>query len=205
MTAFQFSNPPEHLLLGAYTVPPAGSPTALSVPEHDARARAMAAFLFAYCKKGTIAAASRFAGVSRATVTFWQNNYPEFVTRMSYAREDYLDSIRDEADRRGREGVLKEHRHYAPDGSLVDVWYERVYSDLLLMFHAKSLMPEYRDKIPLTDPEAEGKIPLAAVRDILKAARDATPAPVPAPSTPPANQVFEPDYVVRERDTSSRG
>lgn len=67
---------------------------------------------------------------------------PEFERLYQEAREDGNDTIRAEVHRRAITGVKRAIYH---DGKVVG--YKREYSDQLLMFLAKSRMPEFKDAV----------------------------------------------------------
>ena len=87
--------------------------------------------------------ADAIAGVmSRSTCYKRIREDEAWATRWQDAIETGNDSIRDEIARRGMRGVLEPVYH---EGRVVGR--RRKYSDNLLMFYAKSRMPEFKDNV----------------------------------------------------------
>lgn len=106
------------------------------------RAKVQARFLTAYAKTGIILRASKAAKVDRTTVYYWQEHDEHFALRMNQARAEADDALREEIRRRAVTGTLKpvyQGGHFV--GTI------REYSDTLLIFLAKSRMPEFREKV----------------------------------------------------------
>ncbi len=82
-------------------------------------------FLEAYAVHANIMLSARAAGIHRSTVYDWQEHDEDFAFAFNLAKE-------------GWEEPVYQFGQYA--GTV------RKYSDTLLIFHAKMLMPEYRDK-----------------------------------------------------------
>ncbi len=89
-------------------------------------------FLEEFAKHGNITLACRKAEIGRMTLYRWKEKSDTFLVRFNQAFEEAKDAIRAEIYRRGKEGW---------DDGVV-----HKYSDTLLIFHAKMLMPEYREK-----------------------------------------------------------
>ncbi len=106
-------------------------------------------FLKSFAANGNVRVACMAAGVDRSAVHYWSEHDDQFNMRYNLAKEDVNDTIRAEIFKRA---VIGEERYVTSMGKVV--YYEnkpltiREKSDTLLMFHAKSRMPEYRDKQP---------------------------------------------------------
>jgi hypothetical protein len=104
-------------------------------------------FLKSFAANGNVRAACMAAGIERTTVHYWSEHDEEFSMQYNLAKEDVNDTIRAEIFKRA---VIGEERFVTSVGKVV--YHEgkpltiREKSDTLLMFHAKSRMPEYRDK-----------------------------------------------------------
>lgn len=98
-------------------------------------------FLEAYAEHANVRLAARGAGIHRSTVYEWQEHDPDFDFAFNQAKEDARDVLRAEIYRRAKEGwdePVYQQGLYA--GGV------HKYSDTLLIFHAKMMMPEYREK-----------------------------------------------------------
>lgn len=102
--------------------------------------------------------AARQAGYGRTSVYNYRNEDPEFAEQWDEAKENYIEELEAEADRRAIEGIEK------------DVYYQgrkvgtqREYSDALLMFRLKAMAPErYRDRQEVKhDGKVDSKVELA--------------------------------------------
>ena len=106
-------------------------------------------FLDAYAEQANVMVAAKMAGIHRTTVYVWLETDEDFSFAYNQAKEDAKDTLRAEIYRRGKEGW---------DEPVYQMGYlagkVRKYSDTLLIFHAKMLMAEYRDKQQL---EVTGK------------------------------------------------
>jgi hypothetical protein len=135
----------------------------MSEEEHaDAKER----FLEAFAKTGIVGVSLEAAEVSRQTYYMWQEHDEEFSLAVNQAREASNDVIRQEILRRAIEGVDKPIYY---QGELVDVVKE--FSDILLIFHGKAKMAEYRDKVAV---EHSGTVTIADI--IRKAVEEEAPA-----------------------------
>lgn len=101
-------------------------------------------FLAAYAEHANVLLSARAAHVDRTTVYKWLEHDEDFSFAYHQAKEDAKDVIRAEIYRRGKEGW---DEPLYQSGILVDR--VRKHSDTLLIFHAKMLMPEYREKSTL--------------------------------------------------------
>lgn len=98
-------------------------------------------FLEAYAEQANVLIAARAVGISRQTVYDWLEHDEEFSLSYNQAKEDAKDALRAEIYRRGVEGYEEDVYQLGKFAGKV-----RKYDTSLLIFHAKMLMPEYRDK-----------------------------------------------------------
>ncbi|SRR6266704_265306 len=98
-------------------------------------------FLQAYSEQANVLVAAQAAGIHRTTVYDWLEHDEDFFFAYNQAKEDAKDVLRAEIYRRGKEGWDESTYEM---GVLIKT--VRKYSDTLLIFHAKALMPEYREK-----------------------------------------------------------
>ena len=142
-----------------------------SSTQHDTPAKKSKQDLFleAFAVHGNISQACRAAQIERKTVYRWKEKSDAFLVRYNFAFEEAKDNIRAEVYRRAHDGVeepmvaqgqpvydydpvLDEQGEQRRDKQGKLMWQRgqmlmtRKYSDTLLIFHAKMLMPEYRDK-----------------------------------------------------------
>ena len=99
------------------------------------------AFLAAFAEHGNVLLSAQAAGINRVTVYRWLEHDEDFFFAYNQAKEDAKDVLRAEIYRRGKEGFDEAVYEMGVLTKTV-----RKYSDTLLIFHAKALMPEYRDK-----------------------------------------------------------
>ena len=99
-----------------------------------------APFLAALEASGNISAAARQAGVGRATTYRHRKAEPEFAAAWEEAMETAADAVEEEIRRRGVDGWEEPVFHGGQEVARI-----RRYSDILLMFLAKKLRPEFRD------------------------------------------------------------
>ncbi len=107
-------------------------------------------FLDAFSEHANVLVSARAAEISRQIVYEWLEHDEDFSFAYNQAKEDAKDVIRAEIYRRGHDGV--EESVYQQG---VFVHTVRKYSDTLLIFHAKMLMPEYREKTTLDVASAD--------------------------------------------------
>ena len=124
-------------------------------------------FLKAFASNGNVRAACMSAGIDRQTVYRWSEHDEQFTMKYNLAKADVDDAIRAEIYRRGMFGeeryvVAQGKLVYGPDGKTPLTFKEK--SDTLLIFHAKSRMPEYRDKQQV---EHSGSIDVAGIANTL--------------------------------------
>lgn len=117
------------------------------------------AFLESFAQHGIVSRACKDAEIDRSTVYRWKEHDDKFLVRYNLALEEAKDAIREEIRRRAHDGYDEEIYqlgHYA--GTV------HKYSDTLLIFHAKMLMPEYREK---TQVEVSGKLDVSGAKELL--------------------------------------
>lgn len=110
----------------------------------EQRAAAQVKFLKSFSRDANVLKAAKSAKVHRSTIYDWLEKDETFSFLYNQAKEDAKDVLRAEIKRRAHDGW------YEPiyqKGELVGK--VRKYSDTLLIFHAKMMMPEYRDKSQL--------------------------------------------------------
>lgn len=136
----------------------------------EQRHAAQDAFLQSYREHGTIRYAASQAGIDRSLIDYWCEHDEQFGFRYNRAKSDVKDAIRLEIYKRAKVG---ETRYVTSMGKIVTKKDEdgndilltfQEKSDILLMFHAKALMPEYRDKQPT---EQSGRVDIEQVKDLL--------------------------------------
>lgn len=114
-------------------------------------------FLKAYMDCGTIRTACTAIGIHPSSVRVWRENDEWFRKQYADAEQNYRDLIEQEVHDRAiiGEQVPIVGKVLTPAG-LEDqiIGYKTVKSDLLLMFHAKRHIREYRDKYA-PDPESD--------------------------------------------------
>lgn len=117
-------------------------------PTPDEKQIAQSVFLEEFAKSANVTAACRQARIARSTLYQWQEHDEAFGLRYGQAELEANDVIRAAIFRRAIVGVDKPVIHQgrmATDtrGAPLTV---KEYSDTLLIFLAKSRMPEFRDK-----------------------------------------------------------
>jgi|SRR5581483_842304 len=100
-------------------------------------------FLESFAQHGIVSRACRDADIERSTVYRWKEHDETFLVRYNFALEEAKDAIREEVRRRAHDGWDEDVYQLGKYAGTV-----HKYSDTLLIFHAKMLMPEYRDKQP---------------------------------------------------------
>ena len=115
-------------------------------------------FLEAFAVHGNVSQACRTAHIERKTLYRWKEKSDAFLIRYNQAFEEAKDNIRAEIYRRGHDGY---HEDVLIAGKMQSL---HKYSDTLLIFHAKMLMPEYREK---TQVEHSGSIDVNGAKDSL--------------------------------------
>src|SRR5688572_7648171 len=99
------------------------------------------AFLEHYARTANVGESCRVAGISRQSVHRWLEHDEPFRLAYNQSRQESDDAIRSEIYRRAIEGVPEPVFHQGKCVGTV-----RKFSDVLLIFLAKSRMPEFRDK-----------------------------------------------------------
>lgn len=100
-------------------------------------------FLASFAKQANVRLAAKAAKVARNTIYEWLEKDEAFSFLYHQAKEDAKDIVREEIYRRAHDGWDEDVYQLGKLAGTV-----RKYSDTLLIFHAKALMPEYRDKQP---------------------------------------------------------
>lgn len=98
-------------------------------------------FLEAFAEHANVLVSARAAGISRQIVYTWLEHDEDFSFAYNQAKEDAKDVLREEIYRRGKEGWEEDVYSFGKFQGTV-----RKYDTTLLIFHAKMLMPEYREK-----------------------------------------------------------
>ena len=117
-------------------------------------------FLKAYMDCGTIRTACTSTGINPSSVRQWRENDEWFRKQYADAEQNYRDLIEQEVHDRAiiGEQVPIVGKVLTPAGREDQIiGYKTVKSDLLLMFHAKRHIREYRDKYA---PDPEGDKPV---------------------------------------------
>lgn len=107
------------------------------------------AFLASFARHGIVSRACKDAEIDRSLVYQWKEHDDDFLIRYNIALEEAKDAIREEVRKRAQDGWDEDVYQLGKYAGKV-----HKYSDTLLIFHAKMLMPEYRDKqqVELTGP-----------------------------------------------------
>ena len=107
------------------------------------------AFLKAFSESGNVLQACKSAEVGRTSHYNWLHSDPDYVVAFEVAKQDAIDVLEAEAQRRAVDGMREYQYHCGKpvvdqDGNHV---YKQTYSDLLLIFLLKGLRPEkYRER-----------------------------------------------------------
>ena len=94
-----------------------------------------------YAMTGRVGQSSKAAGVDNSTVNQHRKLYPEFDHACRDAYDLYREKLEEEIERRAVDGCLDP---IFQSGILVG--HKRVFSDTLMLAHAKRHIPEYREK-----------------------------------------------------------
>lgn len=105
-------------------------------------------FLRALAQCGTISGASKLAGINANTQRAWHAD-PWYVSQFHDAMQQYQDAVSEEVHNRAMIGeevpiIGKRATPFGMEDAIIG--HKRVKSDLLLMFHAKRHIPEYKEK-----------------------------------------------------------
>jgi len=115
-------------------------------------------FLDEFAQHGNVSAAARVAGVGRSTVYQWQEHDEDFVAQYRLAELKARDAVDEEIHRRG---VLGWNEPVYQGGKKVGTI--RKFSDTLLIFLAKGMMPEkYRERLDVTQTQVTKTLDAAA-------------------------------------------
>jgi hypothetical protein len=112
-----------------------------STPKKLSKKEKQKLFLAAFAEHGNVLLSARQARVDRSTVYLWLEHDQDFSFAYHQAKEDAKDVLRAEIHKRAVEGWDEDVYQLGKFAGTV-----HKYSDTLLIFHAKSLMPEYREK-----------------------------------------------------------
>jgi hypothetical protein len=127
-------------------------------------------FLKAFAQCGNITAACKAIKINASTQRNWHND-PSYASQFKDAYQEYCDLIRGEIHNRAIVGeqvpiIGKKMTPFGPEDTILG--YKTVKSDILLMFHAKPHMPEYRDnykeQVQETRPQSESPISRIMIR-----------------------------------------
>jgi hypothetical protein len=108
-------------------------------------------FLDALRETGVIAYACKLAGIGQTAAYKWRDDEEDFARDWSEALEEALDMLELEARRRAHDGLIK--KKFKDGEPIIDPetgqqYYEREYSDTLMIFLLKGGRPEkYRENI----------------------------------------------------------
>lgn len=122
-----------------------------------ARKKAQDALLAAFAQCGNVLLSCARSGVGRATHYLWLKQDPDYAERFKLAEQDAVESLEAEARRRAHDG-LKRKKFTKSGDPIVDPetgeqYFEREYSDTLLIFLLKGLRPEkYRERFEHSGP-----------------------------------------------------
>lgn len=116
------------------------------------RKEAQEKFLKSFASNGIVRVACLASGIDRSTVHYWSEHDEQFSMRYNVAKTDVDDAIRAEIFRRamyGDDETTISEETFMLEGVPVTKrksTTSKRKSDLLLMFHAKARMPEYREQ-----------------------------------------------------------
>jgi hypothetical protein len=124
----------------------------------------------AFAAHGTVTRAAKEIRMDRRNHSRWMNADPDYREQFNQAKRIYTERLEAECDRRAVEGVVRQQFYkgqpivlpcdpdepgaveiVGADGkkAWVRPYFEREYSDNLLMFRLKRLDPAYRDQIEI--------------------------------------------------------
>lgn len=128
--------------------------------KREERLQAQQTFLSAFAASGVVLVGCRAAGMDRSLVDYWNEHDARFNVAYGMARRETDDRIRAEIQRRAVQGV-NVRKTITVDGVVKRIEETTEFSDQLLMFLARSRMPEFKDneRVQLVfDEEALGVI-----------------------------------------------
>ena len=125
-------------------------------------------FLNAYKVCGNITQAAKAAGINSATTLTWRDKDQWFLRRFAEAIQEYRDSLEQEIHNRAVTGVEvpiigKIQTPMGPEDAIIGK--KTVKSDLLMIFHAKRHIVEYRDR---QDPYKDDSRPSETVSPLTR-------------------------------------
>ncbi len=115
----------------------------------EARKRA---FLAAFAETGRVDKAAEAVGIHRGTHYKWLRDDPDYPERFRQAEQEAARTLEDEAVRRATEG-LRRYKFDKQGNPLInpetgEPYYEHEYSDTLLIFLLKGILPEkYKERV----------------------------------------------------------
>jgi hypothetical protein len=115
----------------------------MSTPRHTTR-QSQQRFLDAYRSVGTVVHAAKISAVAPRTHYTWLEKDEAYVSQFEDAKQDATEELLREARRRAFEGVKRKKFHNGvpvTDPETGEQYIEAEYSDTLLIFLLKGLMP----------------------------------------------------------------
>ena len=101
-------------------------------------------FLEHFKDTGNVTVSARAIGTARQNVYVWINEDPDFAKSFENAKEEALDLLEKEIQRRGFEG--DEKQYFDKEGNVSSI--QRQYSDTLAIFFMKGNRPDkYKDRV----------------------------------------------------------
>lgn len=121
-----------------------------------------ARFLESYARRGVLIRAAEEAGITRTTIRDWLKKDPDFAEKFAAAKEEATERLLAEARRRAEEGTTKPVFYQGVECGQI-----REYSDTLLIFLLKGLMPEtFRERFDARLSGHDGG-PLRIVEEVI--------------------------------------
>ena len=121
--------------------------TAKLPPTPENVEKRQAIWLAAYRQCGTVRKTEEVTGINRSTHAEWLRTCPSYVEKLQEAKDSFVETLEEEADRRGYHGIRRKKFHPLSKRA----YYELEYSDTLLIFRLKALAPEkYRERYEST-------------------------------------------------------
>ena len=134
-------------------------------------------FLSALRESGNVVRAAREAGIGVSTA-YQLSKHPDYTEIFEAAKAEGEQALAyrllEEARRRAEEGVLEPVFYQGQEVGMV-----RKYSDNLLMFKIKGLMPHFRDNFPAIDIHSTGPTSVRIELEDTARAADGSPHPEP--------------------------
>lgn len=132
-------------------------------------------FLDGLRETGVISYACKMAGIGQSTAYEWRSNDDAFAEAWKEALEEALDLLELEARRRAHDGLIK--KKFKDGEPIIDPetgqqYYEREYSDTLLIFLLKGGRPErYRERTQMEVTGKDGSALFQPLADALEKVR----------------------------------